>query len=259
MQYVNLPAMRQAFSGFHGAPPFDHCVVDDFLLPDVLNSIEDEFLAFDSERWFCYKNALEDKKALNDWNAFPKGTYSLFTYLNSPEFTAELSELVGTQLYADSGLHGGGWHVHGPGGNLNPHLDYSIHPKLGLQRRINIIIYVARALSPEHGGHLGLWGCDLAESGPGELVQEIEPRFNRAVIFDTTQNSWHGMSRPLGDVPGLQRRSLAIYYLCHPSEAADPRGRALYAPRAAQKGNAEIEELIRLRAGVSTSEQVYKK
>jgi len=32
--------------------------------------------------------------------------------------------------------------MHAAGGNLNPHLDYSIHPKMGLQRKLNVIIYL---------------------------------------------------------------------------------------------------------------------
>lgn len=256
---VNLTAIEKAFSTFHQAKPFDYCVVNDFIAADWVAPIEEEFLAFDSPRWFVYKNAIEDKKALNDWNAFPPHTYRFFSYLNSPEFVALLSKLVKAPLDADSGLHGGGWHVHGTGGNLNPHLDYSLHPKAGLQRKINIIIYISRELKQEHGGYLGLWEHDAARSQPGKLVTEIEPRFNSAIIFDTTQQSWHGMSRPLIQPEGIYRKSLAIYYLCEPSADVDSRGRALYAPREDQKNDPEIAELIRMRADVSQSTKVYEK
>ncbi len=255
---VDLDAMGRSFSSFHGAPPFNHCVVDDFLAPDWLDAVVEEFLPYESPRWFQYKNAIENKKALNDWNAFPPRTYRLFNYLNSPEFVDRLSALVGVRLYADSGLHGGGWHCHGQGGNLNPHYDYSIHPKFGLERKINLIIYVSPALQPQHGGHLGLWARAPEGDLPGDLVKEIEPRCNRAVFFDTTQHSWHGMSRPLSQPADVFRQSLAVYYLCEPSPNADPRGRALFAPRAEQVGDAEVEALIKLRAGVGTSGAVYR-
>ena len=255
---VNLQALRAGFETFHAATPFNHCVVDDFLAGDVAERIEQEFLAYDSEKWFYYKNPIEDKKALNDWNAFPAATYSLFEYLNSPVFVAELSALMQVPLYADCGLHGGGWHCHGTGGNLNPHFDYSIHPKLGLQRKVNIIVYVSQALREEHGGHLGLWTHDAAAQRPGKLEKEVQPKFNRAVVFDTTQNSWHGMSRPLVQPEGIYRRSLAIYYLCDPPQDADKRGRALFAPREAQKGDPAVEEIIRLRSSVDTSQKVYR-
>ena len=128
--FINKENTEKSFVNFKKNPPFDHCVVDNFLIEDIAKSIESEFLDYNSKEWYCYKNAIEDKKALNNWNLFPKITYQLFNYLNSSEFTKYLSTLTGVSLYADPGLNGGGWHFHSNGGNLNPHLDYSIHQKL---------------------------------------------------------------------------------------------------------------------------------
>ena len=61
-----------------------------------------------------------------------------------------------------------------------------------------------------------------------ELVKEIAPVFNRAVIFDTTQNSWHGLSRPLIQPNGVYRKSLAVYYLEDTVKDFDSRSRALF-------------------------------
>src|SRR5690606_9389393 len=101
------------------------------------------------------------------------------------------------------------------------------------ERKINIIVYMSREMRPEYGGHLGLW--QDADETPGELRVEIEPRFNRAVLFDTTQKSWHGMSRPLSQPEGIYRKSLAVYYLKEPAADAPTRGRALFAARDSQK------------------------
>lgn len=255
---INHQALTASFSTFKSARPFSHCVVDDFIGADLAKSLESEFLPYDSAKWFVYKNRIEDKKALNDWNAFPAVTYRFLQYLNSGEFVKLLSGLTGNVLYSDPGLHGGGWHIHGTGGNLNPHFDYVIHPKLGLQRKINLIIYVSSDLKPEHGGHLGLWEHDAATGRPGKLAKEIAPAFARAVIFDTTQNSWHGLSSQLTQPAGIYRKSLAIYYLCDPPGGIEQRGRALFAPREDQKGDAAIEELIRARSDVEASQKVYR-
>ena len=169
-----------------------------------------------------------------------------------------ISKNVGVNLYQDPGLHGGGWHIHGPGGNLNPHLDYSIHPKVALQRKINIIIYLASDLMDVHGGHLGLWEHDLEDNAPGKLIERIQPKFNRAVIFDTTQNSWHGMCEPLVQPDGIYRKSLAIYYLTDPTNNADQRERALFAPREEQKGDQSVEQLIKTRANSKNFSSAYR-
>jgi len=255
---INAPLLQNSFQTFTNEKPFHHCVIDQFLEPSLAATLEADFLSYDSPKWFVYKNQIEDKKALNDWNVFPSTTYQFFSYLNSADFIAALSNLMGQQLYADSGLHGGGWHIHGSGGNLNPHLDYSIHPKLKLQRKLNLIIYISSLLREEHGGHLGLYSHNGESNLPGKCEKEIAPLYNRAVLFDTTQDSWHGMSRGLTQPEGIYRKSIAVYYLCQPATEADQRGRALFAPRESQKGNKSVEELIKLRSGVATSEKAYR-
>ena len=256
---LNWQNIIQAFQEYHNNIPFHHTIVENFFTDELAQKLESEFLDYNSSKWFVYKNQIEDKKALNDWNVFPKNTYKVLAHLNSPEFLKKLSQLVGTELHSDIGLNGGGWHIHGPGGNLNPHLDYSIHPKLELQRKVNIIVYLSQDLKEEHGGHLGLWTNDEVNFQPEALVKEIVPKFNRAVIFDTTQNSWHGMSRILAQPLGIYRKSLAIYYLCTPPQDVDTRGRALFAAREGQKEDIEVKELIKARADVTLSETTYKK
>jgi hypothetical protein len=255
---ISFDVVRLALKEYGSRPPFDYCVIDGLFEHEVADKLSAEFPDYGSAEWFYYKNPLEDKKALNDWNAFPPLTYQAFSLLQARETVALFEAAVGKRLYADQGLHGGGWHIHESGGNLNPHLDYSIHPKLGLQRKLNIIVYLSKELQPEHGGHLGFWAHDSQTNEPGELVTEIEPRFNRAVLFDTTQNSWHGMSKPFTPPGGIYRKSFAVYYLCDPAPDAAARGRALYAPRPMQRGDPEIERIIRLRSGIDTSQEVYR-
>ena len=256
---INFDEVSKALKQFKGAFPFDHCVVDNFFEYDFANTLSNEFLDYQSEKWYHYQNPIEDKKALNDWNSFPENTYNTFFKLQSDDFLSLLSEAIGKKLYVDHGLHGGGWHIHGSGGNLNPHLDYSIHPKVKLQRKLNIIIYLSKELEPKiHGGHLGLWTHNPSTNQPDRLAKEVEPIFNRAIIFDTTQNSWHGMSQPLTQPEGIYRKSLAIYYLCEPGPSAPNNSRALFAPRENQLNNEEIQRIIKLRMSADTSHQVYK-
>jgi hypothetical protein len=222
MDLIDVNNVITSFDNYKNSP-FDHCVIDNFLTnPDI---IEDEFLDYNSKHWVEYNNIVQHKKVNCDWYLFPKNTYQLFAYLNSPTFVDQLSKLVGCKLYSDPGLHSGGWHMHSAGGSLNPHLDYSIHPKLSLQRKLNLIVYLSKDLKEEHGGHFGLWsGTDF----PDTLVKEIAPKFNRAIIFDTTQNSWHGLSRKCTVPEGIYRKSLAIYYLTDCPKDIDTRSRALF-------------------------------
>lgn len=255
---ININNLLVALDNFSAGEPFKHCVVDDFLNYAVADEIQSEFMDYNNESWFCYKNALEDKKALNDWNQFPMRTYGLFCELISTSFVKLLSDKLGYDLKVDPGLHGGGWHVHGRGGNLNPHLDYSIHPRLKLQRKLNIIIYVSKEIQEDHGGHLGLWSHDARTNSPKKIIKTIWPKFNRAVLFDTTQNSWHGMCSRLELPEGIYRKSLAVYYLIDPPANTDPRERALFAPRDDQKHDKDVNALIEARADNKNFSSVYR-
>jgi hypothetical protein len=242
---------------FQSAEPFNHVVIDNFFEPAIAEGLAADFPGFDSDVWAEYNNPIEIKKLCNRWDKFPKLTYSVFDYLNSPAFVEKMSLLVGETLFPDPGLNGGGWHTHKAGGKLNTHLDYSIHPKLGLERRVNIIVYVQPEWKPEYGGELGLWEATDEGRRPGNLAVQIGCNFNRAVIFDTSQDSWHGLPEPVRSPDGINRNSIAAYYLCEPRPGVSDRGKALFAPYGDQENDASVLELIRLRSQVATSASVY--
>ena len=225
--------------------PFYHYFIDNFLDSERAKIISQEFLDYNSNTWFFYNNPLENKKTCNNWYYFGPETYKLFTYLNSKEFISHLQKITGIKnLYPDIGLHGGGLHIHGRGGKLNIHLDYSIHPKLKLQRKLNLILYLGENWNPEWGGGLELWSHNKQTNRPDKKIVTIDNVFNRAVLFDTTQNSWHGFPDPLTCPEGKYRKSLAVYYLTDPPEGTDLRPRALYSPTKEQENNPEILKLI---------------
>lgn len=255
---IDLEKIRSQNSNFKTAKPFPFLVMDDFLKDTLADTLASEIPDIDDKRLFVYDNPLEVKRALNDWNAYPTATYQFLQYLNSNPVIDTLSEMAGVQLYPDHGLHGGGWHIHGNGGKLNPHLDYSIHPKMKLQRKLNLIIYLAKDWQAEWGGHLGFWSHNVKTKGPDELLHETAIQFNRAVLFDTTCNSWHGITQPVSSPEGHTRNSIAIYYLAEPVEGAPERSRALYAPTEDQQDDPEILDLIRKRADLQKSKSVYR-
>ena len=144
------------------------------------------------------------------------------------------------------------------GGNLNPQLDYSNHPKCGLRRKLNILSYLSQYLRPsKHKGHLGLWSHDEANNQPKELIKEVAPVFNRAIIFDTTQHSWHGMSQQLQVPKGIYRKSLAVYYLTEPKQA-ESHQRAASAPRETPKNDKKDLKAIKLRQNRQRNAKAYK-
>jgi hypothetical protein len=121
-------------------------------------------------------------------------------------------------LIGDPYCFHGGPHQTWAGGYLKVHIDEPTHPTLGLQRRVNVILYLSRGWSPEWGGELELWDAAMTACG-----SRVEPRFNRLVVFDTVGTN-HGHPSPATLPPGQARRSLALYYYvspAHPSALPD--------------------------------------
>lgn len=229
--------------------PFDHIVIDNFLDESLAKQLASEFMDYSDPNWFNYNNPLEHKKTNNNWYFFPPATYSFMSYLNSSEFITRVENTTGLKnLHPDIGLHGAGWHIHGRGGKLNIHLDYSIHPKLKLLRKLNLILYLSEEWNPEWGGGLQLWSNNPENNKPLKKEQTIEVKFNRAVLFDTTQHSWHGFPDPLTCPENVYRKSIAMYYLMETQEGVDPRSRALYAPSKEQENDPSIMKMIEERS-----------
>ena len=234
---------------FKNSEPFNHVVIDNFFEESVANNIASEYPSVSTDKGVFYNNPIEVKKAIGDWNQFPKNTYSAFQYMCSQDFLNKLEKITGIQgLIADYGLHGGGYHMHPRGGKLNVHKDYSIHPKLGLERRINIIVYLTPDWQESWGGGLQLWTHDEEHNLPKEMAKQVHNQFNRAIIFDTTQNSWHGLPDKIQCPEGMSRNSLAIYYLSEPRQRIETHSRALFAPHKDQSKDEEVLDFIRKRS-----------
>ena len=119
--------------------------------------ISNQFPKYTDKMWFSHDNPIEIKKLSNNWNLFPPETYLMYTHFCQNEFIYQLEKMVKVKLYPDYGLNGAGWHIHSSGGKLNIHKDYSIHPKIYLQRKLNLIIFLTMNWKKEYGGSLEFW------------------------------------------------------------------------------------------------------
>jgi hypothetical protein len=90
---------------------------------------------------------------------------------------------------------------------LKIHSDFNEHPRLKLDRRLNLLLYLNREWQEEWGGHLELWDRDMTE-----CRRKILPIFGRCVVFATTDFANHGHPDPLNCPEGETRKSLALYY-----------------------------------------------
>ena len=133
----------------------------------------------------------------------------LFGLIFVQTFVKFLNQLtsINETLITDPYLAGGGLHELKNGGHLNVHADFNQHPKMKLDRRLNILIYLNHNWKDENGGHLELWDKEMKE-----CKKRILPIFNRMVVFSTTDFSYHGNPNRIKTQDDNSRKSIALYY-----------------------------------------------
>jgi Rps23 Pro-64 3,4-dihydroxylase Tpa1-like proline 4-hydroxylase len=203
---IDPERLRQAYTS---AKPFPHIVIDGLFQDDVLERILEVFPSPEDANWQRFDNLKERKlgnlRSLLETNS----TISSFLLsMNSPRMLEFLEALTGIDgLIPDPYFGGGGLHQIVRGGFLKVHADFNWHPKLRLDRRLNMLIYLNKEWREEYGGHLELWNPNLKSA-----AQSILPVFNRTVIFSTTDSAYHGHPTPLRCPDSLTRKSISLYY-----------------------------------------------
>lgn len=185
----------------------NYIVLDDFISHEKVARIEEAFNEIKpNDKWYAYDTPFEKKLATDKIEIMPWVIRDMLFELNSQEFVQYLETLTGIDgLIPDPWLRGGGIHIIPQGGFLDIHSDRSYHPKLGLYRRVNVLIYLNRSYMPNYGGRFELWDKDMKE-----CITKIDPIFNRCVIFNTDAESMHGHPDPWKS--NRPRMSLATYY-----------------------------------------------
>ena len=202
------------------AKPFPHVVIDDFFDPRLLDVVLSEFPGPDSIEWQRFRNAREIKLASAQEANFGPATRLLLYHLNCATFLEFLGTLTGIpDLIADPHFDGGGLHQIVRGGKLGIHADFNKHPRYGLDRRLNVLLYLNKAWREEYGGHLELWN-----RGMTSCEARIAPLFNRLMVFGTTDFTYHGHPDPLRCPEGMTRKSLALYYFSNGRPAEEVSG-----------------------------------
>ena len=173
--------------------PFPHIVINEFLKPEVAQQLAVGFPTMDKmskifREPMSYKGQLSD--IATRWPSFS----AIFAELQSDEFRAMMGRITGINaLLPDQMLAGGGLHQSPRSGFLDLHVDANFHPfDKTMHRRVNILVYVEPGWQDEWGGQFEMWSN--RDNKPAVRIKAVTPKFNRALIFNTTGKSWHGVS-----------------------------------------------------------------
>jgi hypothetical protein len=223
------------------AHPFPSIYFDNVFQPESLSEVLNEFPDPSAIKWRKFANSYEDKKlASRGEHQFGEATKQLAHYLNSAPFLSFLEELTGIPaLISDPFFDGGGLHQIVPGGFLKIHADFNKDNRTGLDRRLNVLVYLNKNWKEEYGGHFELWNKQMTKS-----EAKILPLFNRMAIFSTTHDSYHGHPDALRCPPDMTRKSFAAYYYSNgrPAEEVYETAPTVFQMRPGEEHLKDIED-----------------
>ncbi len=195
-------------AAYASAQPYPHIVIDRLFDDWVLETILSEFPSPREKNWIVHDIPQEIKLQSKSERDIPLFTRHFLYVLNSNSFLKFLEKLTGIEnLVGDPQFEGGGLHQIVSGGKLAIHADFNKHTCFGLDRRLNMLIYLNKNWKEEYRGHFELWDRNMRG-----MVRKVAPVFNRVVVFTTSEYSYHGHPDPLSCPPEVTRKSLALYY-----------------------------------------------
>ena len=205
--------------------PFRHIVIDDFLNEQFAGALLSQFPAFEKGNNLGDDGAPGRKSTFEQISRLGEAYQTLDRLIQRKEFLAFIGQITGIEgLLYDPFYLGGGTHENRSGQSLHAHVDFNFHPSEGWHRRLNLIVYLNHGWNADWGGNLELYRDPYQEARP---VVKIPPLFNRCVIFDTTENSWHAFDRISlpAEAAGRTRKSVALYFYSRDRPAEEVAGK----------------------------------
>lgn len=201
--------------------PFKHLVVDNFFDEPLAEACLAAFPSISDPCWEHANDADIEIKYRTTWTSefdIPDSIIYAVRILNSAPILKAMSKTFGIdKIIPDPYFTGGGLNVTKPGGLLDVHVDGNYHDATGLNRRLNALVYLNKNWAPDWGGEFG------AYDETGEVcLKSIAPLFNRIVIFDSHDKSFHGLPKPINFPVDQTRKSILLYYY-----TKDPRPESL--------------------------------
>ena len=168
-------------------------VVDDVLPAGHARTIYEAFPPVDR---LVLKHTLGQLKYVGyQMDAYDPLLTEIIYAFQDPRIVQAIGEITGLAgLLPDDKLYAGGISLMTQGQYLNPHLDNSHDLERNNYRVLNLLYYVTPDWPDEGGGHLELW-----DNGPGKPKRTIHSRFNRLVVMQTDERSWHSVSKVTHD------------------------------------------------------------
>lgn len=198
---------------FRHAEPFKHLLIDGFFEEAFAQELLEKFPAFNAA---LAKNEIYEGvwgKAVNEnIRAIAPVYRKLYELVASKDFLDLIGEISGIpDLLIDPKYYGGGTHENLNGQDLAAHVDFNYDQAQQLHRRLNLIVYLNKGWLEEWGGALEIHSNP--RNHEEDHIKAYNPIFNRAILFETNEYSWHGFPQIVlpPEERNRSRKSISIY------------------------------------------------
>jgi Rps23 Pro-64 3,4-dihydroxylase Tpa1-like proline 4-hydroxylase len=167
--------------------PTRYVAIDNILPESLARSVFEAFPAVQGMRLLSsFREHKYTSKALDKMNPLIADVTFAF---QTPEMIQAVESITGFRdMVGDPHLYAGGISTMLQGHFLNPHIDNSHDSDRQLYRVLNLLYYITPDWCARAGGNLELWDEQVKRR------VEIPSLFNRLVIMETHENSWHSVS-----------------------------------------------------------------
>ena len=199
----NFDQLSKQFFSLNTGTTSRFFILDDLLPKEITTEI---YESFPNKDVFDFNDSFREKKF-----TFKKFDNSKTSLINDITDSFQMDNVIKVieritktpHLTADPSLYAGGISRMDFGHFLNPHVDNSHDATRKRYRRFNLLFYVTPEIQESDGGNFELWDKEV------KIPLLIQAKFNRLVVLETTQYSWHSVDHVLSNI---QRCCVSNYY-----------------------------------------------
>ena len=208
----NKASLKSKFQNFNGITRTKFFTLDNLFPESVAHEIYNSFPKGE-DHWRHLNSFRENKFTTKKLDETPLLLREVTFALQNEKVVKEIEEITGIKnQIPDRTLYAGGLSMMKKNHFLNPHIDNSHNQDRTLYRRVNLLYYVTPGWSLEKGGNLELWDESV------KLNTTVESLFNRLVVMETNESSWHSVNKVVVDSP---RCCVSNYYFSKESPLRD--------------------------------------
>lgn len=179
--------------------PYQIWIIDSFLEPEILNVIDSKWPSINSGNWHSgyekikgEKNILENGMlAISDFSLLNTDLRKILENFHTNDFNHKIKSLLDIKdnLIPDHTFRWSGLRMMKPNSFQLIHSDARKHPQSLLRKELTCLLYLNENWKKEDEGCLEIWDDQMNKA------MEIQPLFNRLVVFRNSNTSFHGVPK----------------------------------------------------------------